>query len=67
MSGQTATPMHPNNMSDSELINAVYMGSPTNAERALASRLALALDYIAEVTEVLRDNDLLDVAPNWVH
>lgn len=67
MSGQVKTPMHPNRMSDAELIQSVYMGQPTEAERALATRLALALDYIQAVTEVLEENDLLDASPEWVH
>lgn len=68
MSGSLKTPMHPNNMSDKELIGSVYMGNPTNAERALASRLELALEYIEQATEVLRANNLLDDAiPAYMH
>lgn len=67
MSGQTATPMHPNNMSDGELIKSVYMGNPTNVERALAARLELALEYIERAQDVLRVNNLLDEARSWVH
>lgn len=67
MSGQIQTPMHPNNMTDAELINSVYMGQPTAVERALASRLTLALEYIEDVTELLRQHKLLDEAPQRMH
>jgi len=67
MSGQVKTPMHPNRMSDAELINEVFMSTPTEAERSLANRLSLALDYIEAVTEILRDNDLLDGVPVTFH
>jgi hypothetical protein len=68
MTAQAQTPMHPNNMTDKELINNVYMGSPTNLERALASRLELALEYIERAHDVLRINDLLDESgPVYIH
>jgi len=67
VSGQAKTPMHPNRMSDAELINEVFMSNPTEAERSLANRLSLALEYIEAATDVLRANDLLDEVPVTFH
>jgi hypothetical protein len=55
-------------MSDNELIRYTGLDSPaTPLELALASRLTMALDYIAEAEAKLAEAGLLDPGFEYVH
>jgi hypothetical protein len=62
------TPLAPNRMSDNELIRYTGLDSPaTPLELALAARLTMALDYIAEAEGILRRHGMLEEGLEYVH
>ena len=51
----------PNSMTNEELIRYVDLDSDASArEREVAKRLANAIDYIAQLHDILQENDLIE-------
>ena len=67
MSAGLSLPMHPSRLRDDELLSHVAQGEATDTESELAQRYGRALDYIALMEVVLRNNDLVDGVSSMVH
>lgn len=59
--------VHPKNLTDEEILDFVKNNPrATPLEKVLASRFAMALDFIEEAQAVLEANDLIDRTTQWV-